>query len=228
MPTFAPLSPQIPPTMNDNLPPLLTELTYLGPVSHYARMLAHGSVALEAHEHYVKRSYRNRVRLLTANGPMTLSIPLARGKNSQQPIKEVAIAYTEDWAAQHWRTIVSAYGRAPFFEHYAEELEALYRAPVPLLWDWNRRLMDWALGALQLDVGVAETTAYERTTEAYRDGRHVILPNRPTRLPGWQPQAYPQVFEDRYGYVEDLSVLDLVLCCGPYGATVLRQSWVLD
>lgn len=205
--------------------PLLTELTYLGPISHYARMLAHGAVRLEQHEHYVKRSYRNRVRLLTANGPITLSIPLVKGKNSQLPITEVAIAFQEDWAGQHWRTIMSAYGRAPFFEHYADELEALYRAPATLLWDWNRRLMDWALAALQLDLSVELTAMYESSPAMCVDGRHVILPNRPTTLDGWQPQPYPQVFEDRYGFVADLSILDLVFCCGPYGAAILAQSW---
>lgn len=205
--------------------PLLTELTYLGPVSHYARMLAHGSVELEQHEHYVKRSYRNRIRLLTANGPITLSIPLVKGKNSQQPITEVKIAYTEDWAAQHWRTIVSAYGRAPFFEHYAEELEAIYRSPSVRLWDWNRQLMDWACGALGLAIAVTCSADYAAEPAHHCDGRHAILPNRVTTLVGWQPQPYPQVFEDRFGFVADLSVLDLVFCCGPYGATILGQSW---
>ena len=106
---------------------ILIETQYLPPVAYFAVLSQVQTVYLEAHEHYQKRSYRNRAQLVGANGLMLLSVPLKKGKHQQMPIHKVEIDYKKPWFSEHWHSIKSAYGKSPFFEFYAEPIEQMIR-----------------------------------------------------------------------------------------------------
>ncbi|NJN78366.1 MAG: WbqC family protein [Saprospiraceae bacterium] len=100
----------------------LIESQYFPPLAYFSVLLKHEKVWIEQFENYQKGSYRNRCHIATANGLLRLSIPLEKGKNNQTCIKEVKIHNDTNWQIQHWRAIKSAYGNAPYFEYYADEL----------------------------------------------------------------------------------------------------------
>lgn len=180
---------------------------YLPPVSWCQCAVAAGELVLEAHEHYQKGSWRNRCEIAGPNGRQLLSVPLVKGKNSKMPIRDVRIAYDEPWQRQHWRSIRTAYGSAPFFEHYAHELFAFYEKKYIFLFDFNLELIEFVLlQKMKWPGSVAETRAYQ--------------PFSPT--PAAPLPRYPQVFEDKNGFLPDLSVLDLLMCAGKNGLDYLR------
>lgn len=193
---------------------------YCPPVSYFAAWAAAETVWLEQHETYQKGSYRNRCHIAGPNGLQRLSVPLEKGKHDGRPIREVRIAYHEPWITLHRRSLQTAYGKSPFFEHYAPAVfRELERRP-RFLFDLNIALIHRFLAFLQLDAGKLQLT------EAYlpcpapdaRDLREAIHPKKP---PALALPPYPQVFEERHGFLPDLSVLDLLFCLGPEGRRMI-------
>ena len=199
------------------MPPVLIELQYLPPLSAVALMERSGTVLLERFEHYRKGSYRNRCIIYGANGPVALSIPLEQGKHQQLPVTEVRISYQLPWHRLHWQAIRSAYGKAPYFEHYAPELEAIFADPGPLLWDFNLRLLRWALAKTAPEVALNFTDTFNPSSgPEVLDLRHRILPKtRGEEHFGLKFPTYWQSFAEKHGFQPDLSVLDVVMNCGP-------------
>ncbi len=207
------------------MPDLLIELQYLPPVATLTAMARADTVWLEACENYGKGSYRNRCLLASANGVQRLSVPLKKGKHQKMPIRLVHIAYDEPWQRIHWQAIQSAYGRAPFFEHYAPQLAFFFKKPWEKLWDLNMALLGFLLEGLELELNIQLTTTYQPVAPAGTlDLRNRIRPGRevPTDI-GPLPR-YPQVFEERHGFLPNLSALDLLLIAGPEGGWLLRHG----
>ena len=212
--------------MSDTVPVLL-EIQYLPPVQYFSKLASQPVVYLEQHEHYVKSSYRNRCHIASVNGLQRLSVPLAKGKHQQQNIREVRIAYDEPWQSQHWQAIQSAYGRSPFFEHYAGELLPFFKnKKYAWLWDWNYDLLLLLLKWTGLKTEIRLTESYEPEPEGVSDFRDKIQPKRAVQNADFQPVHYSQVFEDRHGFLGNLSTLDLVFCAGPTTWNVLKASVV--
>ena len=198
---------------------ILIELQYLGPLAYYLNFLDFPKVYLEACEQYQKGSYRNRCVLASGEGPLLLSIPLQKGKHQQSPIREVRIDYSLPWQRQHWRTIRTCYGSAPFFPHYEALIRAWYEDRRPtFLWDYCLSLQTDLLGIFRLSPSIFLTETYQTHYPAegeILDFRQAIHPKKPGAYATRPPLPYPQIFEDRQGFLPDLSILDFLLCQGP-------------
>jgi hypothetical protein len=196
--------------------PILLTLGYFPPIPWFKALWQASEAHLEQHEHYQKGSFRNRCQIATANGLQTLTVPLRKGKNQQQPIREVHIAYDEPWQIQHWRAIVTAYGSSPFFEHYAHLFEPFFKGKRhELLWDWNYDLLQVCLKILRANTPISLSDAYEALPVGFLDYRNTFHPNARLQYEvGHNPIKYPQVFEDRLGFLPNLSILDLIFCAG--------------
>lgn len=201
----------------------LLPLLYFPSVAWLSLLYRSEEVMLEACENYSKGSLRNRCYLAGPNGVQRLSIPLETGKHQQKPIREVRIAYDEPWQRQHWRSIRTAYGNAPFFEHYADELRPFFEKHFDFLFDFNleilhflRRKFSWS-GQLQL----SEQYVPPGQLSASNDFRDVFSGNI-GEVPLWfSAIRYPQVFTERHGFTANLSALDLLFCCGKQAGEVL-------
>ncbi|MGB3801389.1 MAG: WbqC family protein [Lewinella sp.] len=187
-----------------------TTTAYFPPTAWFLRALQAGRWQWEAHENYQKGGWRNRCRITTANGPLLLSLPLQGGKHQQMPVREVMISHTTDWQRQHEQAIRSAYGRAPYFEFYAEDLFQVTRAPAERLYAYNWQIASTIIQLLQLPVELTETEHFGGASA----GKMKIATGTP---------PYPQAFSDRYGFVDDLSILDALFCVGPELTTLLHQ-----
>lgn len=195
--------------------PVLLTLGYLPPVSWFVAITKNETVILEQHEHYVKGSFRNRCHIAAVNGVQRLTIPLRKGKNQQQPIREVRIAYDEPWQVQHWRAISSAYGNSPFFEHYADLFQPVFKDKnYEFLWDWNFDLLLLSMKILKLKKQLLLSEVYEFQPKDRLDLRAGFDGKSTTLNADYEAIKYPQVFEDRLGFLKNLSVLDLIFCAG--------------
>lgn len=177
-------------------------------------------VCIEACENYQKRSFRNRTSLPNVNGLIHLSIPLKKGKNHQMPIRKVEFG-EGNWRMKIWRTIKSAYGKSPYFFNYKDELKALILKNDNYLFDYNMALLKFLLHQLVPTFQMRLSTTYIKgRAENIIDLRNTILPSSSSKPV--EHEFYPQVFEDRLGFIPNCSALDLLLCMGPEGAYILR------
>lgn len=177
-------------------------------------------IQIEAHEHYIKGGFRNRFCIATANGIASIGIPLRKGKNEGQSIKSVEIAYETDWQRQSWNTIKSAYQRAPFFEHYAESVQPLLTHRHKYLYDLNWESLHLILRWLKWPTTISESEIYQKTEQTLSavDFRNKMKVNNRSEF---ESKPYPQVFEDKWGFISNLSILDLLFCMGPEAAKYL-------
>lgn len=204
---------------------VLSELHFLpcvGVFQHYAQA---ETIVLEAHENYQKGSYRNRCHILGANGLQRLSLPLAKGKNNQLNIRDVKLSHEQDWPRQHWQSIRSAYGNAPFFFYYADQMEESIRQESSSLWDYNMGLLQTVFQLLQWDKKLESSSAYQpRQTNQPGDIRTLFSPKHFADEQNLDWPAYAQVFQERHGFVGNLSILDLLFCMGPQANLYLRAE----
>ena len=180
---------------------------YFPSVGWYRTSLSAPELVLDEEEFFVRKSSRNRFLVCGPNGTVKLTVPLEGGRNQHSRMKDLKIAQGGRWPVIHWRTLEACYGRAPFFLHYAPALE-------PLLVHPPRFLMD------------AQLQALDCIDRSFRVDRTVIRGGREGKVEA-DPQAgvaglhYLQPFAERHGFVNGLSVLDLLLCCGPAGIGLL-------
>ncbi len=201
----------------------IIELHYLPSIAYFSSLCTIEKIIIERHEHFVKQSYRNRCHILAAHGVDRLVIPLT-SKNGKVLITEVRIDYTQKWLNNHWRTIESAYRNAPFFEFYADDLHKILFRQHTFLYDLNFELLTICLKWLNLDVTLQESMAYEKIpADGVIDMRNVIHAKKPElSVRYFQPQAYPQVFGNKFA--DRLSLIDLVFCEGPNSRRVVASS----
>ena len=204
--------------------PLLIELHYFPSILFFALAQQRPAVVLEQHEHYAKRSFRNRTRIQTANGPLRLTIPLVKGKNQQQPIREVRISYEENWPRKHWMALQSAYGNAPYFEFYDAEIRALFFAKKNYLFEYNLLIVNELQKLLGLSISWQLSQQFApKNYPGWDDWRERVHP-RMEKIAALSCQPpYPQVFADKAGFQPNLSILDLLFCKGPESGLYLTE-----
>jgi hypothetical protein len=207
---------------------VLSELHFLPPIASFVHFKAADEILLEACENYQKGSYRNRCYVIGANGLQRLSLPLEKGKNNQLAIREVELNFHQDWPRQHWQTIRSAYGNAPFFPYYADELVSLFTSPPTLLWEFNLAFLETIFRLLQWDKPIRQTEEFLlHYPTKITDIREKITPKScPPALNGQQKSvAYSQVFLERHGFIANASILDLLFCQGPQSNLYLSENF---
>lgn len=201
----------------------LIDLHYLPSLEYFSVLLSSDEVFVERHEHYVKQSFRNRCNINTANGVLKLIVPIT-SKHNKATINNVRIDHNTKWQNLHWRAIRSAYGKAPFFDHYGPQLEKIIFRGHDFLFDLNRELLSFCLQSARLNVTLTETSAYEKVPEKrITDLRCVINPKIPhTTRSFYSPVPYLQVFGNKF--VTNLSFIDLLFCEGPNARQILQSS----
>ncbi len=204
---------------------IFIETMILPPVHVMAFIIRAGALVLEAHEHYQKRSYRNRYHIAGPQGLLRLSIPLSGGRNSGTPIKELRISEAYDWRQRHIRALTSAYGRAPFFEYYMPGLQQLMEKKIISLFDFNRALLELIFAFLDVEVRIAESPAFGRAVRSV-DMRGQFRPGVQAAAAAFPP--YYQVFSDRNGFIPGLSIVDLLFNLGPESLLYLEQLRLSD
>jgi hypothetical protein len=200
----------------------LIEAQYLPPIAYFSAISKTAEVIVEKHEHYEKQSYRNRCYVNSVQGREMLIVPLT-SKHGKIKICDVKIDYAQKWLNNHWRTIQSAYGKAPFFEYYADDLHGILFTKFQFLYDLNFTLLTMCLKWLKFKIPIKESLTYIQTIEpAVIDLRSAIHPKTTQLERFYKPAVYPQVFGNKF--VNNLSLIDLVFCKGPGALAVVEAS----
>ena len=201
----------------------LIELHFLPSIEYFCALLPFEKITLERHEHFTKQTYRNRCHILTAQGVARLTIPLT-AKHGKVLITDVQIDNSVRWQTNVWHTLESAYAKAPFYEHYADELRKEIFSGHKYLYEMNLRLLSLCLQWLRWEKTILETAAYQKNSPSDTiDLRGLISAKKDFRLrETYQPHPYQQVFGNVF--TPNLSLIDLVFCAGPHGTTLVKAS----
>lgn len=195
---------------------------YLAPVQYYCKLLQYPALKIEREENYLKQTYRNRCIIAAANGPHPLSVPIEKPDTLKCLTRDIRISDHGNWRHLHWNALVSAYGTSPFFEYYQDDFQPFYEKKYAFLLDFNEELRMLVCSLLDLEPDITYTTVYEPGVD--NDFRETISPKSKTEDPLFSPVPYYQVFREKYGFLPNLSIADLLFNMGPEGLLVLRQS----
>lgn len=196
---------------------MLLSTAYLPPLSYFQRIARSNQVFIEAHEHFIKQTYRNRCHILGANGVQALIVPLVHTQKKTL-ISHKRIAYAQNWQHRHWKSIESAYRNAPYFIYYEGELRPFYERRYDLLPDYNTAILRTLLKLLQIECGISFTTDYAKAPPG--DHRNAFSPKIPATS-GFP--AYTQVFADKHPFQPNLSIIDLLFNLGPASLEYLEK-----
>lgn len=192
----------------------LLPAAYLPSVEYFAELLR-GDCLIDLGEHFIKRSERNRARILAADGVMELTVQVCRANSPRQPMREVCIDYSKRWQHRHWGALTASYKGSPYFDFYAEHFEPFYRREWRFLADYDLRLTETLCSLARIPMPAVS----ERYVEAGPGDRDL----RPKRRegPAFIAEPYVQVFADRLPFHPNLSFADLLFAEGPEAAAVL-------
>jgi hypothetical protein len=203
---------------------IVVELQYFPCLAYFCGLLQAEKCMIDVFEHYEKQSYRNRCKILTASQIQTLSVPI-RHATHKQALKDVRIDYHENWVNVHWRSILAAYGKAPFFEYYADTFRIALYKKYAFLADLNVEILTACLKYLHIQTPIAFSEKYINIQEFddLEDLRSTIHPKKEILASKYYtPKPYQQVFGSKFE--ANLSVLDLLFCEGNNSLAILSRS----
>lgn len=200
---------------------ILIHPTYFPNVAHFVAMAKAEHVTFEVDDNFVKQTYRNRTYIYGANGKLALNIPVIHSQKNRQKYRDVKIFNNENWQSLHWKSLLSAYRTSPFFEYYEDELQPLFELKADYILDFNIKCFEVICDCLQLELNTSKTETFQKTVENKTDFRYLVNAKKK------QPQSfetYTQVFNDKHGFIPNLSILDLLFNEGTNALNYLESQ----
>ncbi len=194
--------------------------SYFPSISHFVAIAKAELVTLEMEDNFQKQTNRNRMYIYSPNGLQLLNVPVKHSKNPHQRIKEVKIETDFDWQKQHFKSLEAAYRTSPFFEYFEDELLPIFQKKHTFLMDLNLETMAVVSKCLGLEFDFEETAEYFHQVENKTDFRNLINGKKDSAV----YESYTQVFGSKHGYLNNLSILDLLFNEGRYALDYLKTQ----
>ena len=162
--------------------------------------------------YYKKQTLRNRMFIHGANGKLMLSIPIRHsGINQKRFYDDVSIDSSSDWKKNHFKSIKIAYQSSPYFEFYEEDLKNFYQVETSNLYNFNLKSVELVLKWLEMGT---KNRTIDFNIEIYKQSKNIKeIDNREIKKKS--NIKYIQTFEDKNGFIDGLSILDMIFNCGP-------------
>jgi len=192
---------------------ILLSTAYFPPIAYFSCLALAKTIVLETHESFIKQSFRSRCEILSANGKIQLNIPIKHDKLGTKNISETLIDFSTKWQNEHIRTLETAYNQSSYFEFYFPAYKSIIKNASESLFDLNMLIKKQLSKDLDVSFEPVFTKSYEKTTSNSLDLRNLLQPKVQTTFDFLKP--YQQVFDDKQGFQENLSILDLLFNTGP-------------
>ena len=211
---------------------MLLGIAYFPPVSYFALMAEGKTVHIEACENYQKQSWRNRCRYYAADGPQYLNFPVVHeGGTHELPITKIKVDYSTPWVVRTERAIASADESSAYFDYYKDELFAILDSKPETLFELDMQIIRFFLKKTRIEVDIRLTEEYvppvpvvRQAHQPVRDYREILHPKRPDTVLSdlGLEKPYFQVFARKYGFIPNLSIMDLLFNEGPDSILYLK------
>ena len=190
---------------------VLLSTTYFGPIQWYQKLYRAEHVVIEQWESFQKQTYRNRCLIATTQGIQALTVPVVRGETLL--MKDIRISDHGNWRHLHWNALQSAYGESPFFEYYQDDILPFFTQRWDYLFDFNEAIRQKMCELIDISPQVSLTGSFQ--PKADHDFREAINPKHPAPDADFESRPYYQVYQQKHGFIPNLSILDLLMNMGP-------------
>jgi hypothetical protein len=204
---------------------VLLSTAYFPPIQYFTKLSSHNNIYLECHENFSKQSYRNRCTILGSNGPLDISIPIKKENALKTSIRDVKIDYSTPWKKVHLRAVESAYRSSPFYLYYIDDIASILEKNRNFLFDLNLELINLMNQLIGLSVQLNFTEDFKTLPFSFVDFSDSIHPKNRMKKPdnNFFAKSYYQVFVQKFGFIPNLSILDLLFNEGPNTQNILLQ-----
>jgi len=204
--------------------PLILSTSYLPPIEHFTSIISSKEVIIEQKESYKKQTFRNRCEIYSSNGKLCLSIPIIKVNGHNTKTQDIKISFKENWQKNHWRAIESAYNSSPFFLYYKDDFKKFFTEKHENLINFNSELLMLLFEMLGINCKIKFTNEFIKYyDDNYIDNRNLISPknniNNPKKF-----TSYSQVFDIKFGFIPNLSIIDLIFNEGPNAIEYLKDQ----
>lgn len=198
---------------------------YLPPVEWFTKLCHYERVWVEQHDNYQKQTFRNRCVIASADGPLSLTMPVEKPTDGRGCMKDIRISDHNHWRSIHWHALATNYQSSPFFEYYQDDFRPFYEQKWEFLVDFNEALVEKCCELIDLQPTILRTHEYIENDEQKKDFRSLIHPKKGYENDSeFVPTPYYQVFRHKLGFLPNLSIVDLIFNMGPEALVVLMDS----
>jgi hypothetical protein len=199
--------------------------SYFPSISHFVAIAQSDKVTFEIEDNFQKQTNRNRTYIYSPNGIQLLNIPIKHSKLYHQKTKDIKIEPEFDWQKQHFKSLEAAYRSSPFFEFFEDDLLPIFQKKHTFLMDLNLEAFEIVCKCLRMKIEFDKTTEYfhEIDNSQIKDFRYLVNGKKDISV----FETYTQVFDDKYGFLNNLSILDLLFNEGKYAMDYLKNQVLL-
>ena len=193
--------------------------TYFPSISHYIAMIAAESVTFEVEDTFQKQTNRNRMYIYSPNGIQMLNISV-KHNDANNNFKDIKIDNQYNWQKNHFKSLEAAYKNSPFYEYFIDDFQPIFEKKPEFMLDLNFEIFERINDALGISIPFDKTTEYFHQVTDKTDFRYLVNGKKDNT----QIEPYTQVFENKHGFINNLSILDLLFNEGRYAVDYLKQQ----
>ena len=199
---------------------ILLHPTYFPSISHYVAMLQATSITFEVEDNFQKQTNRNRMYIYSPNGVQLLNIPIKHSKDQRQKYKDVKIENDFNWQKNHFKSLEAAYRTSPYFEFFEDDIAPLFEKKHTFLMDLNFEIYAILKDCLGIELPFEKTSEYFHEVTNFKDYRNLANGKKDT----FNNDRYIQVFNEKHGFISNLSILDLLFNEGRHAKDYLMKQ----
>ena len=199
---------------------ILINPNYFPNIHQFTQIIKADNIIFEVSDNYQKQTFRNRTYIYGDNGKLGLFIPVIHTHKKRELFKDVKISYESNWMDLHLKSLQSAYRSSPYFEYFEDDLIKLYSEKEKFLVDFNIKCFKLISNLLDLDLDFKISNEYLEKTSDIIDLRDLSNARKEKKI---ETPKYIQVFESKHGYINNLSILDLIFSEGPNSVSLITN-----
>ena len=199
---------------------ILIHPNYFPNIHQFTQIIKANNILFEVSDNYQKQTFRNRTYIYGANGKLGLFIPVIHTHKQRELFKDVKISYESNWMDLHLKSLQSAYRSSPYFEYFEDDFIKLYSEKEKFLADFNIKCIKLISNLLDLDLDFKISSKYVEKTNDIIDLRDLSNARKEKKI---ETPKYIQVFESKHGYLNNLSILDLIFSEGKNSVLLMNN-----